>query len=80
MENPSRWVLEMYPLDVLAWRRSLIELAGKPLTPSEHRLVSDYDSYLRRKGYLTSRQIEVLGEIARRHGVELPAIPEVVVR
>jgi len=73
--NPSRWVLEMYPLDVLAWRRSLIELAGKPLTASEHRLVSNYDDYLRRRGYLTSRQIEVLSEIARRHYVELPAIP-----
>lgn len=78
--SPSRWVLELYPLDAIAWRRSLIELAGKPLTPSEARLVHSYDDYLGRKGYLTSRQIEVLGEIARRHDVELPAIPEVVVR
>jgi len=74
--NPSRWVLELYPLDVLAWRSSLIELSGKPLTPSEYRLVNDYNNYLSRRGYLTSRQIEVLGEIARRHDVALPAIPE----
>lgn len=74
--KPSRWVLEMGAPNYLEWSRTFAQLRRKPLTASEYRLVSDFDRYLGRKGYLTMRQVEVLTDIARKHGVKLPPIPE----
>ena len=74
-QNPSRWVLEMYGPNIIEWTKSLTQLARKPLTPREYELVSSFDRYLHRKGYLTARQVEVVRSIAKRHRAELPAIP-----
>ena len=72
---PSRWVLEMYAPNMREWHNTLTQLTRKPLTTREHELVSSFDRFMRRKGFLTARQVEVLKSIARRHRVELPAIP-----
>ena len=73
--SASRWVLEMYAPDMPAWYRAFTELKRKPLTRREYDLVSGYERYLRRKTYLTLRQIDVLRRIAEKYEVELPPIP-----
>ena len=73
--EPSRWILEMFAPDVPAWNRAFNELERKPLNATEVMFVHSFDRYLRRKGYLTKRQVEVLGNIAKKHDVALPPIP-----
>ena len=73
--EPSRWILEMFAPDIPPWNRAFIQLERKPLNALEETLVYSFDRYLRRKGYLTKRQVEVLEGIARKHNVVLPLIP-----
>ena len=73
--EPSRWILEMFAPDIPPWYRAFNELERKPLNALEDTLVHSFDRYLRRKGYLTKRQVEVLENIARKHNVLLPLIP-----
>ena len=73
--EPSRWILEMFAPDIPAWNRAFNQLERKVLNATEVMLVHSFDRYLRRKGYLTKRQVEVLGNIAKKHDVALPPIP-----
>ena len=67
----------MFAPDIPPWNRAFIQLERKPLNALEETLVYSFDRYLRRKGYLTKRQVEVLEGIARKHNVVLPLIPPV---
>lgn len=73
--EPARWILEMLASDIPPWNRAFIQLERKPLNAYEDMLVRSFDRYLRRKGYLTKRQVEVLRSIATKHNVLLPPLP-----
>jgi len=74
--EPARWILEMFAPDIPAWNRAFNELERKPLSALEDMLVHSFDNYLRRKGYLTKEQVEVLQNIATKYDVSLPLIPK----
>lgn len=67
----------MFAPDIPAWNSAFNELERKPLSPLEDMLVHSFDRYLRRKGYLTKEQVEVLQCIATKYDVPLPPIPPI---
>ena len=85
----ARWVLNIDNADEIAeWNRALTELFrrlvrreveatrdGKPVNGKTCNMVADIDRYLTKHGYITTKQLNALVDIAKQNQVDLPQTP-----
>lgn len=71
----SRWVLELYPDEVTAWREALRTIPLEPLTQRERSFVRSMDYYITSERKVTLPQLAWLSVIAGRVGGTVPEIP-----
>lgn len=86
----ARWCLHIDSADEMAqWNRALTELMrtlarkeavaiseGKEPSRKVLDMVGDIDRYLSKHGFLTTKQLNALVDIAKQNGVTLPEIPQ----
>lgn len=86
----ARWILHVDNADEMAqWNKALTELMrtlarreahavmeGKEPSKKALDIVGDIDRYLSKHGYVTTKQLNVLVDIAKQNGVNLPNIPQ----
>lgn len=85
----ARWCLHVDSADEMAeWNKALTELQrrlarkeaeavrdGKAFSEKTLNMVSDFDRYLSKHGYLTTKQVDALVDIAKQNDIQLSDIP-----
>jgi len=86
----ARWCLHVDSADEMAqWNKALTELMrelarkeakatldGKTFSEKPLNMVASIDRYLTKHGYITTKQLNVLEDIAKQNSVTLPQIPQ----
>lgn len=71
----SRWLLEIFPDEVSAWREALARIPREPLREKERSFLRSMDYYIVSERRVTLPQLAWLSAIIRRVGDALPEIP-----
>lgn len=71
----SRWVLEIFPDEISAWRQALAKIPREPLTEKERSFLRSMDYYIVSERRVTLPQLAWLSAIIRRVGDRLPEVP-----